>query len=52
MDGDSDSKSVMKESKDNVKMDTSREEQRTPLNNDTLDWLRDCFKDLLATNSS
>ncbi|XP_065920998.1 WD repeat-containing protein 75-like isoform X2 [Dysidea avara] len=52
VDGDSDSKSVMKESKDNVKMDTSREEQRTPLNNDTLDWLRDCFKDLLATNSS
>ena len=54
VDGDSDNKSVIKESskEKNVKMDTSKGEKITPLNDETLDWLRDCFKDLLATNSS
>jgi len=52
VDGDSNSKSVTKESKEDVKTDTSKEENITPLNDETLDWLRDCFKDLLATNSS
>lgn len=34
-----------------IQMDTSTEEQVSSKDEDTFEWLRDCFKDLLTTNS-
>jgi len=40
-----------KVTKDSKKMDTSKEEDFSTKDEEELDWLRDCFEDLLTANS-